>query len=136
MADAIRKVQESTAETWHSGWWGNMQVHAFGGSHRGLCYDWQEIIYRAIAPVAASEGWGSVGIAMNEGRSGEHHAVVVFDPRRVAKGDLLERQGESFVLDAWRRGRPDVYVLAQWLESGRRSHVPPRVEDLELNQEP
>ena len=67
---------------------------------------------------------------MNEGRSGEHHAVVVYDPRVVAEPDLLSRPEASFVLDAWRRGKADVYLLSEWLKTGRESSIPPRIERL------
>jgi hypothetical protein len=43
--------------------------------------------------------------------------VLVFDPRRVSAREVLgaPRDQPVYVLDAWRRGRADIYPLHDWL---------------------
>lgn len=119
--DFVQVVDEANAskETrWRSGWIGNVLVNWREGHEKGLCYHWQELVYKGVENAAKEVGWERVGIQINQDHHSEHHAVVVFDPFLISRDDLLQRQGPkpAFVLDAWRRGRPDVYRFDDWIK--------------------
>ncbi len=121
--DFVQVVDEANAsqETrWRSGWIGNVLVNRREGREMGLCYHWQELVYRGVEDAANEVGWERVGIQINQDHHSEHHAVVVFDPYLITRDDLLQRQGPkpAFVLDAWRRGKPDVYRFDDWIKGG------------------
>jgi hypothetical protein len=62
----------------------------------------------------------------------EHHAVVVWDPRRVRREELLPDGAPgrpAYVLDAWQRGEPDLYRLEAWLDLPFWTRVAPRLEE-------
>ena len=113
--------------TWHSGWWGNVRVYLGGGDHRGLCYEWQWLIHRGVVEAAKRLGWRSVGITINRGTPAEHHAVLVYDPM-PDRASLPERPKGAYVLDAWSRGKADVYSLESWLEKPLLVFVPAQLE--------
>jgi len=117
---------------WHSGWFGNALVNLGGTRTLGLCHHWQEWIYQQVAPAVRDVGWEVCGIAVNVGDSGEHHAVFVYNPQRLGPANLLlaPRTAPAYVLDAWRRGRADIYRLDDWLALPLRITVPPQLEDL------
>lgn len=117
---------------WHSGWLGNAIVNLGGKGTFGLCHHWQEWIYREVLPAVHEAGWEACGIAINAGTSHEHHAVIVFDPRRIVRGNLLAapETTSAYVLDAWRRGRPDIYRLSDWLEIPLAISTPAQLEEL------
>jgi hypothetical protein len=102
---------------WHSGWLGNMWVNFWKGDNRGLCYQWQQLVYNGVAPAARRAGWDATGIVINGGTRHEHHAVLVFDPKEVRRDALLTPEGRThvYVLDAWREGQADIYRLTDWL---------------------
>ncbi len=130
MAEAITLARTDPRHEWHSGWWGNLVINTWGGNRVGLCYQWQELIYTAVSPVAQREGWEAVGLTVNEDRRGEHHAVLVYDPRLVGRSELLIRTSDSFVLDAWRAGRAEVYITADWVYNQGRLVSGAKLEDL------
>lgn len=133
---AVERARADPHVTWHAGWSGNMVVNALGGTHKGLCYDWQQLVYTAVTPAARRVGWKAVGLAAGEGLSWEHHAVIVYDPARCEPARLLEGPPHAYVLDAWRRGRADVFILSQWLECEQSPRVSPRIEDLDASAVP
>ena len=118
--------------SWHSGWLGNILVNLFGGDNLGLCYHWQEWTYQTMYPAVRETGWDLCGIAINVDWSGEHHAVLVWDPRRAARVDLLRAEGiaAGYVLDPWRRGSADIYRLEDWLALPLITRAPAEIEDL------
>jgi hypothetical protein len=120
IADALEQtVADAHADPdtdWHSGWTGNVVVNWFEGDRMGLCYHWRDQVYDGVAPTCESVGWEAWGVTINRGVKGEHHAVLVFDPELgTVQRVLAEREPDAFVLDAWRRGRPDIYPLPEWL---------------------
>jgi hypothetical protein len=132
---AVARALDDPEKTWHSGWTGNVAVRVLGGRHEGLCFHWQREVYQGVSQTAAAHGWQALGVHVNRGELDEHHAVVVFDPSRVAMADLLTEGGamEALVLDPWPRGRAEVFVLGDWL--GRaRGPEDAGVEDLACEQ--
>jgi hypothetical protein len=129
---AVDTADQNPELNWHSGWMGNILVNLVGGDNQGLCYHWQEWTYQTVSPAVRETGWDVCGIAINVGWSGEHHAVLVWDPRRVARPDLLleENAAASYVLDPWRRGSADIYRLEEWLTLPLVIHAPAEIEDL------
>ena len=136
--DAVRAAHDDPTASWHSGWMGNAWINFRGGSTRGLCYQWQAWVYQHVAPTVVDVGWEAGGVAINVGTPGEHHAVVVFDPQLVSIDHLLESAGDvpAYVLDAWRRGRADIYRLDDWLELPLRVRRPAIIQDLSKTGEP
>lgn len=132
-ARRVAELNHSTDEDWYSGWMGNFWVNWNGGERRGLCYQWQAAIYPAVAAAAREVGWDAVGICLNEDRSSEHHAVIVFDPALIRAEELLEASPPrpAYVFDAWRRGEPDIFLLDDWLRRGVRVVRSMRLEDLD-----
>lgn len=130
--EAVDRINSDPDKAWHSGWVGNVFVNVLGGERRGLCYQWQERVYLEVNPTVERVGWKAVGLSVNNNVRHEHHAVLVFDPTLVSRERLLQqpmpRQG--FVLDAWRRGKPDVYTLDTWLEIEKDHTAPFVIEDL------
>ena len=114
---------------WQSGWLGNMWIHYDSKQQLGLCYEWKYLVHAGVADTVNSVGWQTRGIAINEGTPHEHHAVLVFDPARVNLGKLLTASAQQpvYVLDAWRQGRADIYILAEWLNSPFETRTPPRI---------
>ncbi|HLO42379.1 MAG TPA: hypothetical protein VK176_15260 [Phycisphaerales bacterium] len=134
----IKAVEDAHADpdiTWHSGWMGNTLVNALGGNNKGLCTDWQELIYNAVAPVARKHGWEATGITVDENNRWEHHAVVIYDPRKVRWENLLEKPDGAYVLDGWLRGRPDTYPLGLWIRTELDNHGIVQLEDLAAEHE-
>lgn len=130
--EAIDKAKQDGEATWHNGWLGNVLVNLSGGDNLGLCYHWQEWTYQTMYPAVRSTGWELCGIAINVGWSSEHHSVLIWDPRRVARADLLNPSGiaAGYVLDAWRRGAADIYRLEDWLDLPLLTCAPASIEDL------
>ena len=102
---------------WQSGWLGNMWIHYSSEQQRGLCYEWKYLVHEGVADTVKAVGWQIRGIARNENKPREHHAVVIFDPKQVDSADLLTASADqpAYVLDAWRQGKADIYHLADWL---------------------
>ncbi|MCB1876605.1 MAG: hypothetical protein KDH88_11580 [Chromatiales bacterium] len=114
---SVAGLLNSGHNRWYSGWMGNIVVNELGGDRRGLCFHWQQAVFDGVADTVRQQGWKALGIGVGRGGLREHHAVVVYDPRRIARDELLhaDRQAAAFVLDPWRRGRADVYRLSVWL---------------------
>ncbi|WP_126456525.1 hypothetical protein [Sulfuriflexus mobilis] len=117
-ANTVAETLNDPEQQWTSGWLGNMWVNFHGDNNRGLCYEWKYRIHAGVKKTVARVGWRTTGIVINQGAEHEHHAVVVFDPTRVGKKDLLStpRNQPAYVLDAWRQGKADIYHLADWLQ--------------------
>jgi len=113
-------------EDWTSGWLGNMWVNFHEGKQRGLCYQWKYRIHTGVKSTVHAQGWQLTGIVINKGADGEHHAVIVYDPKRIQTAQLLHATVKQpvFVLDAWRQGMPDIYFLSEWLQLARHIRVP------------
>lgn len=114
----VRQAHAHGDVAWVSGWSGNAWVNMAGGSNYGLCYQWRDLVYAGVLPTVRATGWEAKGIVINQGTVNEHHAVVVFDPRRLPLEKVLSAgmRQPAYVLDAWRRGRADIYPLHAWLE--------------------
>jgi hypothetical protein len=133
----IKAVADAHADPdikWHSGWVGNTFVNTFGGANKGLCTDWQEMIYDAVAPVARKHGWDATGIIVDEHGRWEHHAVIVYDPRKIEWDKLLETPDGAYVMDGWLRGTPDTYPLGIWIQTELDNHGIVQLEDLAMER--
>ncbi len=129
---SVREARGHPDEDWWSGWEGNWIVNTFGGDRRGLCYHWQEVVHRGVWTTVERVGWDAVGITINRDHGGEHHAVLVFDPVVTTREGVLgqPKPRHGFVLDAWRRGVPEVYTLDDWVTMPRRRRRPEELEIL------
>jgi len=130
-AATVERANNDPDVTWKSGWFGNVGIHLGGREERGLCYEWQGLVYGGVLVAVRDVGWAATGVSINRRTSSEHHAVIVFDPKRIAREDLLEVGAEdpAYVLDAWQRGEADVYRLAEWLTMPLLVRVPARLEE-------
>lgn len=136
-ARTVQGLNTHPDEVWYSGWPGNVWVNWWGGNRRGLCFQWQEAVYPSVSAAAREVGWGAVGICLNENRGSEHHAVIVWDPALISMQDLIKgpEPRAAYVLDAWRRGAPDVFLLDDWLKFGVHGVRTSRLEDLDAERE-
>jgi len=125
----VTKALNDPNEDWTSGWLGNMWVNFHEGKQRGLCYQWKYRVHAGVKETVHAQGWQLTGIVINQGADGEHHAVVVYDPKQIQEEKLLSANATQavFVLDAWRQGMPDIYHLSEWLQLARHTHVPARL---------
>jgi hypothetical protein len=116
--DTVRQAHAHPDATWVSGWSGNAWVNMTGGPRYGLCYQWRDLVYAGVLPTVRRVGWTAKGIVISQGTVNEHHAVVVFDARRLPLERVLSASAQqpAYVLDAWRRGRADIYPLHAWLQ--------------------
>ena len=114
---SVRQAHAQADATWVSGWSGNAWVNLTGEPRYGLCYQWRDLVYAGVLPTVRWTGWAAKGIVISQGTVNEHHAVVVFDPRRLPLERVLSASAQqpAYVLDAWRRGRADIYPLHTWL---------------------
>ena len=102
-------------ERWQNGWFGNIWVNSFPRHAAGLCYQWQDLVFRAVAPESDPSLWVVRGIQVNRGTGKEHHAVLVHAAAHApATVRDLPPEG-AWVLDPWLRGPADVYALGAWL---------------------
>lgn len=115
--ESVHRIKTAEEGIWHSGWSGNVVVNTTGGEHKGLCYQWQEKIYDDIRPVAETLGWEAEKFNINRGNWLEHNVVIVFDPRHTSREAILAapEKEDAYILDAWRRGEPDVFLLKDWV---------------------
>jgi hypothetical protein len=152
---AVAEIHARPDETWHHNWHGNIWPNTVGGRHRGLCYEWQEEVWKSVGPVVQRVGWEGVGLAANVDRWTEHHVIVVFDPSRIGRDELIPPlppgvdpsdglpQGEgwgrrppnamtrpAWVLDPWHTGEPLVYTLDEWLIRGTADWYSVALEEL------
>lgn len=117
---------------WHSSWTGNMVVNTLKGANRGLCYQWQDYVYRGVAPTAERYRWGCTGLVANEGNPFEHHVVLVWDLAKIDEERILTTTPPRpvYVLDAWYEGTPNMHWLDDWLDHEAPHRVPPRLQQL------
>lgn len=131
--EVVEDIHARTDEDWYSDWYGNFLVNASGEDARGLCWHWQEAVFDGMHGYVKSLGWQATGVVLNGGTSLEHHAVIVFDPRVISAEEILERDPPRpvWVLDAWRRGRPEIYIFDTWVKEGAIFASSAALEDLE-----
>jgi hypothetical protein len=136
--DVVTAAREDPNTRWHSSWVGNIFVNTLGGSNRGLCYEWQDYVYRGVAPTVFEVGWHTTGLVSNEGNDFEHHCVLVWDPKLISEGELLTRTPPRpvYVLDAWHQGTANIHWLDQWLDNERPHRSPIRLQVLPVEMEP
>lgn len=136
-ADTLQRAYADPERRWHSGWAGNVWVNLAGERDLGLCYHWQRLVYRGVLPTVRAVGWHANGIVINKGTPHEHHAVVVFDPRQTDQDRILSdpENHPAWVLDAWRRGEPDIYPVAQWVRLSWFREVPPRITGVVVDED-
>ncbi len=117
---------------WQSGWIGNARINVLGGARRGFCYEWRNLVYAGVLPTVRRVGWEATGVVISKKTYSEHSAVVVFDPKRVRLDRVLSATpGEPvYVLDAWRRGRADIYPMHAWLRLPLIVRSPPKIKPL------
>lgn len=127
-AETVQRVRADPALVWHAGWIGNIRVNIGEGRNRGLCYHWRDAVYDGVLPLTRQLGWEATFIAVNLAMYGEHHAVLVYDVHRFGPpGPPIDDPPDTgaYVLDAWRRGKADIYPMREWLELPRKHRVPP-----------
>ena len=136
-AETLERAYADPQQRWHSGWAGNVWVNLAGERDLGLCYHWQRLVYRGVLSTVRAVNWHANGIVINKGSSHEHHAVIVFDPRHADQDRILTDPGNNpaWVLDAWRRGRADIYPVAQWVDLSWFRQVPPRITGVVTDEE-
>jgi hypothetical protein len=134
LVDAVEWAGTNDEIDWTSGWTGNAIANATDDTTLGLCFEWQELVWEFARPVTERVGWRADGIAINYDTWSAHHAVVVWDPKRVDRTALLDQPlgAPVYVLDAWRRGEPDIHPLAAWIDIPIFVMSPPMLEDLTL----
>jgi hypothetical protein len=113
----LAEARADPAVSWQSGWLGNASINLFGGTRRGLCYEWRNLIYDGVIEAVHRVGWDATGVVISKGTYSEHSAVVVYDPRRIPLDEILSADPGRpvYVLDAWRRGDADIYPMRAWL---------------------
>ncbi len=127
----VQMLRAAPDETWHSGWVGNAVLKLAGSPHRGLCWEWQEAVFAGTIATIRSQGWQACGINLYLDRSGEHHAVVVWDPFALRCVNPLDAPPprQAWVLDPWFTGAPDVYSIDEWIDAighaGGRAAIEP-----------
>lgn len=125
----VEQAYHHPSQDWYYGWMGNFWRNTWRGNRRGLCYEWQAVVYEGVRESAPKAGLVAIGIEKDRAKSSEHHAVLIFP-----KGDVVtSRAGattgpeagwillgqapprRAWVLDAWRYGRADIFTLDEWL---------------------
>ncbi len=131
--ETVERIHADPGTRWHSGWTGNLAVHTLGWRHRGLCHHWRDAVYEGVAPTVRGLGWDAIFLYVNWGDAGEHSAVLVYDADAAHAWPSLDDPPESgaYVLDAWRRGRADVYTLRGWLSNQHHVTRAPELFDPE-----
>lgn len=131
----VERLKSADDAIWHDGWMGNIAVNTStdrgGVTHIGLCYQWRDAVYRGVVFDVKGAGWNCAGIAINRGTRHEHHAVLVARPD-LTPADLLPDPPErgAYVLDAWSRGRADIYRLKDWITLPFFREVPAELMDV------
>lgn len=125
----VRAARRDPQVRWRSGWAGNIIVNSLPSDDRGLCYEWQSLVYAGVLPTVRHVGWHANGIAINQGTRNEHHAVIVFDPKVTDQDRILSDPADNpaWVLDAWRRGEADIFTVQQWIALPLFRHTPPKI---------
>jgi hypothetical protein len=114
----LAEARSDPAVSWQSGWVGNASINLFGGTRRGLCYEWRNLVFDGVIDTVRSVGWDATGVVISKGTYSEHSAVIVYDPKRISPHELLSAGPGTpvYVLDAWRRGEADIYPMHTWLK--------------------
>lgn len=116
-------------QDWYYGWMGNFWRNTWRGNRRGLCYEWQAVVYEGVRESAPKAGLVAIGIMKDRTKGTEHHAVLVFPRGDFATSDNAQGTGpdagwillaqpeprRAWVLDAWRYGEADIFTLDDWL---------------------
>lgn len=136
-AQTVQAARQDPQVSWRSGWAGNIVVNLSPDDDRGLCYQWQRLVYLGVLPTVQRVGWHANGIVVNKGTRHEHHAVVVFDPAVSDQNHLLDdpEANPAWVLDAWRRGEADIFTVRQWIELPLFKEVPPKITGVVVDDE-
>ncbi len=124
--------------SWESGWLGNASINLFGGSRRGLCYEWRNLVFDGVIDTVHGLGWDATGVVISKGTYSEHSAVIVYDPKRIPPDELLSAGlgRPVYVLDAWRRGEADIYPMQTWLDLPIIVRSPPQIKHLPVSTKP
>lgn len=113
----VARARDDPDVEWESGWLGNIEVNGDPDHRRGLCFEWQELVFARIAPAVRRVGWEAVRVNVNVGHFNEHHAVIVWDPDEIERDRLLVvEKPPAWVLDAWSSGRAEIFPLDGWIE--------------------
>jgi len=130
MVDTVARAHADPDIDWKSGWVGNFLVHMTDDKTRGLCYEWQAIVYEGVRATVERVGWEATGIGINVDAWGEHHAVLVYAPGALDPGTVpsASPDASAYVLDAWKHGQPDIFRLAEWVELPLILSSPPERE--------
>ena len=128
----LTQARQDPAVNWQSGWLGNASINLLGGTRRGLCYEWRNLVYDGVIGTVRAVGWDATGVVISKNTYSEHSAVLVYDPQRIEPANLLAARPEQpvYVLDAWRRGEADIYPLHTWLELPLIVRSPPQLKPL------
>jgi hypothetical protein len=131
----IAASRTDPAFDWQSGWLGNASINLLGGPRRGLCYEWRNLVYDGVIDTVHRIGWDATGVVISKDTYSEHSAVIVYDPKRVALGQVLSAGPDRpvYVLDAWRRGEADIYPMQTWLELPFIVRSPPQIKALPVH---
>lgn len=134
---AVEDAHQDPNSHWRSGWTGNIIVNTLPDSERGLCYQWQELVYAGVLDTVKRVGWHANGIVINKATRHEHHAVIVFDPKVTDQDHILDspQSNPAWVLDAWRRGKADIFTVQQWVELPLFKLVPPKITGVAVDDE-
>lgn len=128
----VDRLTSADDAAWRSGWLGNVLINTSDDPAAiGLCYQWRDAVYRGVVFDVRRLGWACGGVAINRGTAHEHHAVLVARPD-LGPDELLPTPPDSgaYVLDAWSRGRADVYRLADWIDRPFFRRTPPELVDV------
>lgn len=131
--EVVQAAHDDPSLDWHSSWTGNMVVNQFEGPNRGLCHEWQRLVYDGVKPTVEEVGWYAVGVGLDRGTMLEHHAVIVYDPHKITQDQLLPEPipNTAFVLDGWVRGQADIVRLEDWIDPPMGYTKPPVLEWLD-----
>lgn len=115
--EIVEEVYARENEKWRHGPFGNFIIYWRGGNNRGWCHEWQDLVYKKIRSKVYSVGWELDKISVGFGTPKEHHVVLVYNPEVLTKDRITADpfSADAYVLDAWFNGRPDIYLLKDWL---------------------
>ena len=134
----LTQARQDPKVRWESGWLGNASINLLGGTRRGLCYEWRDLVYDGVIGTVREVGWDATGVVISKDTYSEHSAVLVYDPKRVETATVLAAgPGQPvYVLDAWRRGEADIYPLHAWLDLPLIVRSPAQIRHLPVSQDP
>jgi hypothetical protein len=134
----LTQARQDPKVRWESGWLGNASINLLGGTRRGLCYEWRDLVYDGVIGTVREVGWDATGVVISKDTYSEHSAVLVYDPKRVDTATVLAAgPGQPvFVLDAWRRGEADIYPLHAWLDLPLIVRSPAQIRHLPVSLDP